>query len=116
MTPNRSGQHFTSTQRKANFDHERLYGTTPLALAPRPWQPGGGTAGPPGLFPPGAGMAASGVERQGSPSSTNFFAVARDGRLCVCSNVRGGRSHAARTPPWPRRGYRPRRSGPRAAG
>jgi len=42
MTPNRSGQHFTSTQRKANFDHERLYGTTPLALAPRPWQPGGG--------------------------------------------------------------------------
>ena len=26
MTPNRSGQHFTSTQRKANFDHERLYG------------------------------------------------------------------------------------------
>ena len=36
MTPNRSGQHFTSTQRKANFDHERLYGTTPLALAPRP--------------------------------------------------------------------------------
>ena len=40
MTPNRSGQHFTSTQCKAN-DHERLYGTTPLALAPRPWQPGG---------------------------------------------------------------------------